>query len=197
MYAPAVAARDSWAFGASADYSTGNTSEVIPYSVSGVSYNSSQIYSYGQPAISAWAAYDDWSVTASYKSGHGSVNANIQGAGTISKSFHAKEFDVDVRWLLRPLSSTHLMPYVLLGYSQKSNNGNTNELEFQDAYTQKDSILSVGAGAIIPLNETIGFQVEPASAQTSRNTPISTQRIPGLPYPSIQPTIPTRQSLPV
>jgi hypothetical protein len=135
-------------------------SEALPYSKSGVTYTASQSYSYTQPGVSAWVGKGDLSLMASYLSGRGTINSSVQSAGIIGKSFQAKELSIDARWLLRALSSNHLIPYVLIGYSQKSNDGSANELEFQDAYSQKDKILVIGAGAIIPLNETVGFQID-------------------------------------
>jgi hypothetical protein len=158
--APYVATRNQWALGASADYFNNMVSEALPYSVSGVTYKTTKNYSHTQTGFSAWVGYDDLSIIASYKSGRSTVDVDVPGAGTIGKSFQTKELAVDVRWLLRNLSSSHLMPYVLLGYSQSSNDGSANELEFQDAYSQKDRVLALGAGAIIPLNETLGIQVD-------------------------------------
>jgi TPR repeat protein len=157
---PSVPTRNEWTFGISADYLNNKVTEALPYSFGGVTYTTTQSYSLTEPGASVLVGYDDLSVITSYKSGHGSVNANVQGAGTISKSFQAKELVVDVRWLLRNLSSSNLMPYVQLGYARKSNDGTANELEFQDAYSQNDSVLFMGAGAILPVNENIGFQVD-------------------------------------
>jgi hypothetical protein len=97
---------------------------------------------------------------ASYRSGSGQINANIAGAGSISKSFRTSEIAIDVRWLMRQYSSSRWMPYALLGLTLRSNTGTQDELEFQDTYSQKDRILLLGAGAIIPLSEKFGFHID-------------------------------------
>ena len=156
---PTFPPRNRWVYGISADYSRNKVSEPLPYSVSGVTYTLSQSYNYTQPGINAWVGFNDITVLASYRRGNGQVNASIAG-GTISKSFSTSDIEVDVRWWLRQYSSSRWVPFALAGYVQKSSNGTQDELEFQDIYTQKDRILLLGAGAIIPIGEKIGFQID-------------------------------------
>ncbi len=156
---PTFPSRNQWVYGISADYSRNKVSEPLSYSISGVIYTSPQSYNYAQPGIKAWAGFNDITVLASYRSGNGQVNASI-AAGTISKSFHTSDIEIDVRWWLRQYSSRRWIPFALAGYAQKSSNGTQNELEFQDIYSQKDRILLLGAGAIIPISEKIGFQID-------------------------------------
>lgn len=156
---PTFPLRNQWVYGISADYSRNKVSEPLPYSISGVTYTSPKSYNYTQPGINAWIGFNDITVLASYRRGNGQVNASV-AAGTISKSFHTSDIEIDVRWWLRQYSSRRWVPFALAGYAQKSSNGTQNELEFQDIYSQKDRILLLGAGAIIPISEKIGFQID-------------------------------------
>ncbi len=156
---PTLPSRNQWVYGISADYSRYKVTEPLPYSVAGVTYTSTQGYSFAQPGVSAWIGYDAITVLASYRKGNGQVNASI-AAGTISKSFRTREIEIDVRWLLRQYSSDRWVPFALAGFALKSTSGTLDELQLQDIYSQDDRILLLGAGAIIPVSENIGFQVD-------------------------------------
>ena len=157
---PTVAPRNKWGYGISADIFSNRISEPLPYSVTGITNTTTKSYGYTQPGVSAWMGYGDISVMASYRSGSGTVNAITPNTSSISKSFHNKDIEIDVRWLIRALSSNRAMPYVLAAYAQSSKSGTADELEFQDIYSQKDNLLLVGAGAIFPINEKAGIRVE-------------------------------------
>jgi hypothetical protein len=112
--------------------------------------------------VSAWVGQGDITVTASFRKRSGNVASTVSGVGSLSKTFEAKETEFDVRWMLSQYSSTHFVPFVSAGLVLNSASGTGNEIDFQDIYSQKDTILMVGAGAIIPLDEKIGFRIEGA-----------------------------------
>jgi hypothetical protein len=157
---PTVAAPGKWVYGISADYSKYKSIEPLYYPVSGVLNNTTQSYNTSQPGISAWVGYDDISVMASFGSRSGNVASIVQGVGALNKAFHTKESEIDVRWLIHQLSTSHFSPFVLVGYALDSTSGTENEISFEDVYSQKDSMLMLGAGAIIPVDEKIGFRVD-------------------------------------
>ena len=157
---PTVAAPDKWVYGISADYSKYKGAEPLYYPTGGVLNNTTQSYSASQPGVSAWVGYDDISVMTSFRRRSGNVAAIVSGVGSIKKSFSTKEFEIDVRWLIRQLSTSRFAPYVVAGYALDSTSGTGNEVSFDDVYSQKDRQLMLGAGAIIPIDENIGFRVD-------------------------------------
>ncbi|MBI5889983.1 MAG: SEL1-like repeat protein [Nitrosomonadales bacterium] len=157
---PTVAAPGKWVSGISAELSSYKATEPLYYPVGGVLNYVTQSYSASQPDVGAWVGNGDITVMASYGRRSGNLSSSIPGVGSVSKSFRTNEAEIDVRWLIRSLSSGYFSPYVLFGYALNSTNGTGNEIDFLDNYSQKDSMLMVGAGAIIPVNEKIGFRVD-------------------------------------
>jgi hypothetical protein len=157
---PTVAAPNKWVFGISAEYGKYKAKEPLYYPVGGVMSFATQSYSSSQPGVSVWAGFGDTTVMASYGKRKGKASSNVQGVGLLEKSFSTKETEIDARWLIRGLSSSHFMPYALAGFAQNSTSGTENEISFQDVYTQKDLMLMLGAGAIIPADQNIGFRVD-------------------------------------
>lgn len=156
---PTVAAAGKWVFGISAEYSRYKATEPLYYPVGGLLSSVTQSYSTSQPGLSAWLGYGDITVTASFRKRTGSMAAPAAGA-ILSKSFRTTETEFEARWLLSQLSADHFVPYAVAGIGLGSTSGTGNEVDFQDIYSQKDTILMLGAGAIVPIDEKIGFRVE-------------------------------------
>jgi hypothetical protein len=157
---PTVAAPGKWVYGISADLSMYKATEPLYYPDGGVLSNTTQSYSVAQPGVSAWIGQGDISVLTSFARRSGDVDATVQGVGALSKSFTANVFELDVRWLIRQFSAANFMPYVVGGIALNSTSGTANEVDFSDDYSQKDTMLMLGAGAIIPLDKQYGFRVE-------------------------------------
>ena len=157
---PTVAAKNKWVSGISVSYGKYKAKEPLYYPVSGAWKSSTLSYSASQPGVAAWVGFDDITVMAAYGKRSGNISSNIQGVGLISKSFKITEFGIDARWLVRQLSSGHFAPYALGGIALNSTSATGNDINFLDVYTQKDRILMLGAGAIMPVDENIGFHLE-------------------------------------
>lgn len=158
--APTVGGRSSWAFGVAADYSRLSISEPLYYSVGGTLNSKTPSYSSSQPGVSFWAGSGDLTILASYRRGSGTVTSTISGVGTPSRTFTASETEIDVRWLMSDYKSGNVMPYVLAGFILNSTSGTADQLQYQDKYSRKDNVFLVGAGAIIPATEKLGFMVD-------------------------------------
>lgn len=157
---PTVASPGKWVSGISVEYSRYQGTEPLYYPVSGVLNSVSQSYSVSQPGISAWVGFDDITVMASFRKRTGNLTSTVAGVGTLSKSLQTSETEFDVRWLFSQFSSVHFAPYAVAGLGFVSTSGTGNEIDFQDVYSQKDTLLMLGAGVILPVNENIGFRAE-------------------------------------
>jgi hypothetical protein len=159
-YDPTVAAAGNWVFGISAEYSKYKSTEPLYYPSGGVLNSTAQGYSVSQPGVSVWFGQDDITVTASFRKRSGTVASVVPTVGSLSKTFKTNEFAFDVRWLMQEYSSGYFVPFVLAGLAFNSTSGTANEISFQDVYSQKDLILMAGVGAIIPVDEKVGFRIE-------------------------------------
>ena len=157
---PTVARPGKWAYGISANLAMYKSAEPLYYPVGAVLNSTTQSYTASQPGLSFWVGYDDISVMATFAKRSGSVAATVPSVGALSKSFSARETAIDVRWLIHQFSSPYFMPYVLAGFALNTASGTEDEVTFQDVFSQKDSMLMAGAGAIIPIDEKMGFRVD-------------------------------------
>jgi hypothetical protein len=158
---PTVAAPDKWVYGISAEYAKFKATEPLYYPAAGGVLNSvAQSYGASQPGVSAWVGFGDITVMASFRKRTGKVASLVSGVGTLSKSFRTSETEFDVRWLIPQFSSSHFAPYAVAGIVMGSTSGTENEIDFQDTYSQKDTLLMMGAGAIFPVDEKFGFRAE-------------------------------------
>jgi hypothetical protein len=164
---PTFASRGKKGYGFSADISSNRTTEPLQYSVAGNAYSKTDTVDYTQSGISAWRCFDDTSVIASFRRGSGNINT-ATNAGSVNKSFQTKDIEIEGRWIIRKLSSSSVLPYVLAGYAQKSKNGVADELQFRDIYTQTDRVLLVGGGAIFLLNNEAGIRLEARAGADSQ-----------------------------
>ncbi len=158
---PTVAAEGKWVYGISAEYAKFKATEPLYYPAAGGVLNSvTQSYSVSQPGVSVWAGFGDITVMASFRKRTGNVASLVPGVGPLSKSFRTSDTEFDVRWLIPQFSSSHFAPYAIAGLGLGSTSGTANEIDFLDTYSQKDTLLMMGAGAIFPLDEKIGFRAE-------------------------------------
>ena len=158
---PTVASSGKWVYGISAGVSSYKATEPMYYPTSGgvLSYTASA-YSAIQPGVGAWIGYGDIAVMLSYGRRSKTLSATVQGVGTLSKTFKTSETEIVVRWLARQLAGEYFMPYVLAGYARNSTTGTEDEIQFQDVYSQRDSMLMLGAGTIVPVNDAVGFRID-------------------------------------
>lgn len=157
---PTVAAAGNRVSGISVEYSKYKSTEPLYYPAGGVLSSTSQSYSVSQPGVSVWFGQDDITVTASFRKRSGTVATVVQSVGTLSKTFQTSEFEFDVRWLMQEYSSGYFVPFVSAGLAFNSSSGTENVITFQDVYAQKDIILMAGVGAIMPVDEKVGFRIE-------------------------------------
>ena len=141
---PTVAQAGQWVAGASLDYFSWNNS----------------VLNYSQTGLSAFAGYGDVTVMASYRSG----SASLTESNGALLSVKMTNNEIDARWLLHDLKTSFFVPYVLAGYE----NGTEDE---GSAGTITISEPLVGVGAIIPINEAVGFRVDGRYAATSASMP--------------------------
>ena len=115
---PTVAEPSKWVGGFSADlvYTRPNFTYTDYGGVIGTTYTLTEQYS--QPGVSAWFGYGDVPVLAGYHGNTGTFGGTLTGTVTGGSTEHLTihEYEIDLRWLVRPLSSRYFAPYVLVGY---------------------------------------------------------------------------------
>ena len=151
---PTVAIEGKWGSGIAVDYY--NLKNDTP------ALGGPATYKFNQYGMSGWIGLDNVSVLVSYKNGDGSSDVTFPDLGPAHGANHRKEFEIDARWLMRNFSTSFLTPYVLVGYVDGRM---TTVYSFEKVagtidYERKYTAPLVGIGAIIPVNEKIGFRVD-------------------------------------
>lgn len=157
---PSVARENQWVKGIALDYF--NESAAFPLSGAMVKKTVSE------PGVSAWVGYGDISVLFAHRKGSatldsvltaGGITANLHGNSDIQKT------SIDVRWLMRSLSTSFLTPYVTLGYSRLETDTSTRTTAagYRPFVANHSSTFDgpvYGIGAIVPVSEKIGFRID-------------------------------------
>jgi hypothetical protein len=154
---PTVAKPGKWLLGASLDYYNYNA-QGQAYDSNNNKYPSSQNFS--QPGVSAWAGYGDFSLLAAYKQGSGSTNVPAANTGWKTDN---KELEINLRYLIMPLSTKYFVPYVLAGYLRAVDTDTLTNVFIngvQEVNTTTSKGPGIGAGGIIPITEKYGFRAD-------------------------------------
>lgn len=170
---PTVAARDSWLIGAAFEYWYISGDYVITNNA-GTEIAKGDI-KYKQPGFNVVAGYGDFTLFFTTRSGDGTLDLVYapgalgpnQPLATTSK-VEQEDREIMLRWIF--LKRQHFAPYVVAGYSwttYEEEQTLTTPGFFWTATgtpTRRETIEYtaplVGLGAIIPLNETVGFRVD-------------------------------------
>ena len=168
---PTVAAAGKWIYGGALEYWYMKG----PYNKTDFAGNliASGDINFGQPGVSIFAGYDDFTVNATYRSGSGSTNFSyVNGANTVDSQTQ-KDYEIALRWRISDLSSKYFSPYLLAGYSDTKYQDSETIRNFpafawpptppghQTRVTTTDyKAPLVGIGGIIPVNERFGFRVD-------------------------------------
>ena len=154
---PTVAKPGNWLFGVSADYYN-YTAQGYAYDTNNNKYPSQQNFS--QPGVSAWAGYGDFSLLMAYKQGSGSTSVPAANTGWKTEN---KEFEVNLRYLIMPLSMKYFVPYVLAGYIRAVDQDTLNNVYVNgvlEVNTTTSKGPGLGAGGIIPITQKYGFRAD-------------------------------------
>jgi len=148
---PTVAKPGRWLFGVGVDYYNYSSRTQFTNN-SGQTYNSDTKFS--QPGASAWIGYGDFTLLSSYRQGSGTTNF----PGNTGYTTDQKEFDLSLRYLIKPLGAKYFVPYVLAGYTR---------LEVKDTISPSQAITTttynapgIGVGGIIPITEKYGLRAD-------------------------------------
>jgi hypothetical protein len=166
---PTVAASKKWVAGASGEYwyiaGPYRTSNAAGKTVSNGSINGSI------PGVNVFVGYDKVTLQYSHREGTLDVDLNDVDRPTIKTHSAQKQIEdeVTLRWLVK--ANKHFSPYLLVGYNETSMTAKTeinaasgfvytyNGTRFLGERTTYTSGL-VGLGAILPVNEKLGFRAD-------------------------------------
>lgn len=154
---PTVARPNQWVGGISLDYF--NETAVFPVSGTNVKKNVSE------PGIGAWVGYGDISVLFSHRRGSVDLGGTLSTGVNFDAEADVKQTTIDVRWLVRSLSTSFMTPYVTVGYRRLETDtaGRATGAGFFPFVVTRSTTFDgpvYGIGAILPVNEKIGFRVD-------------------------------------
>ncbi len=170
---PTVAAEKKWLVGGSFEYWY-LRGEYNQYNSNGVKTKDGTI-SGGMPGGNIFVGYDNFTLQYSYRKGDFDVNYDFvnSAANSVLKKEQAEQ-EITLRYLIKPLSAKHFVPYVVAGYNYTTNK-ETETLSTGWRWTYKSatdptratkvidrtySSPLVGLGAIIPFNNYIGMRAD-------------------------------------
>lgn len=164
---PTVAAANKWVVGGAAEYWYIKGKYDV-YDSSGVKQASGDMTG-GMPGGNIFLGYGDFTLNYAYRKGSFSGDFNYTNGCNTHDEQDQQEHEATVRWLMRGLSSAHITPYLLAGYTQiKLDETETILNSFVWSYngqkvkktTSEYKAPLVGIGAILPINEYFGFRVD-------------------------------------
>ena len=164
---PTVAAEKKWLVGASVEGWYVNS----PYNryYSNGTKASDGTMSGGMPGGNIFVGYDDFTLQYSYRAGSFDIDSTWAGSGVVTKLTQDQaEHEITLRYLIKPLSFKHFVPYAIAGYNHTTRKDketiitpgwvwgyNLSTVKTFDK-TYKSPLL--GIGAIVPFNNYLGMR---------------------------------------